>query len=284
MNPLSSLLRSAAQSARSALVETNGRFHLLPDFLMIGTQRGGTTSLYNYLVGHPCIAAGSQKEIHFFDIQYGRGVAWYRTQFPSLLRKCVETQKSRHPFLTGEASPYYIFHPRAPQRIATLMPRVKLMALLRNPVDRAYSHYNWTVKQGYEKLGFEAALSGEAGRMKGEAERLTRERDYSSFNHQNFSYLARGVYADQLQVWFALFSPEHLFVRSSEAFFQDPARTVQEAFEFLGVPSWEPSAYPRFNEGSYRPMDPGTRRWLCEYFESHNKRLYGMLGVDFHWD
>jgi hypothetical protein len=282
--PVLSPSASTAQPARGLLAEMKSRLHLLPGFLIIGVQRGGTTSLYNNLAGHPCIAAARQKELHFFDIHFSNGVPWYRSQFPSLLDKFAAAQKSGRRFITGEATPYYIFHPLAPARIAALLPRIKIIALLRNPVDRAYSHYNWSVEQGFEKLGFEEALAREAERVNGEVERLGRDAGYFSFAHQNFTYLARGVYADQLQVWFSLFAREQFFIESSEAFFQDPARVLGRALEFLSVPKWEPRSYRKFNEGSYRPLDSAPRRRLCEYFQPHNKRLFEMLGVDFRWD
>ncbi len=260
-----------------------GYLHLLPDFLIIGVQRGGTTSLYNYLVGHPCIAAARMKEVHFFDVHFQQGLGWYRRQFPPFWTKYSARPQGRPALITGEASPYYIFHPLAPQRIATWLPQAKLLVLLRNPVERAYSHYRWIEKLGNENLSFEQALECEAARLQGEVEKIVREPGYYSLSHQHYAYLARGLYADQLQVWFTLFPREQLYIESSEGFFQDPAAVLRRAFEFLQVPPWEPSEYRKFNEGGYPPMNPATRQRLVEYFEPHNRRLYELLGKDLHW-
>ena len=117
----------------------------LPDFIIIGCQRGGTTSLYNYITSHPDVEPASQKELHFFDYNFDKGLDWYKDQFPDNK-------------ITGETSPYYIIHPHAPRRIAQAKPDVKILILLRNPGDRAYSHYNLEVKIGHEKLSFEDAI------------------------------------------------------------------------------------------------------------------------------
>ena len=144
---------------------------LLPDFLIIGTQRGGTTSLYNYLVEHPGIGAASIKEVHFFDTpHFKQGLAWYRGHFPSAFQRYYVERSLKHGFVTGEASPYYLFHPHAPKRVAGLMPQMKLIVMLRNPVDRAYSHYHHEVAGGHEKLAtFEEAIACEDERLAGEA-------------------------------------------------------------------------------------------------------------------
>jgi|SRR5690242_3518862 len=121
---------------------------ILPHFLIIGAQRCGTTSLFEYLARHPDVAPPSAKELHFFDSEYHKGDAWYRERFPSL----------RNGFITGEATPYYIFHPHTPTRVRDWNSKVKLIVLLRNPVDRAYSHYHHEVRLGTESLDFETAL------------------------------------------------------------------------------------------------------------------------------
>jgi hypothetical protein len=277
MNPLSSLLNSVGGPARVAFAEAKARLHALPDFLIIGAQRSGTTSLYNYLVDHPAIAPASEKELHFFDLHFGRGLAWYRSQFPP------RPAPGRLRWMTGEATPYYVFHPLAPQRIAALLPHVKLILLLRNPIDRAYSHYNSAVKRGIETLSFEDALAQETQRLRGEADRICREPGYISFSHQRLSYLARGTYADQLAVWLRLYPRSQFLIEASETFSRDPSAVLSSTLQFLGLPLWEPQEYRKFNEGSYPPMDTATRRRLRDYFEPQNERLYESLGVSFQW-
>src|SRR5690348_6863383 len=134
---------------------------LLPDFLVIGTQRGGTTSLYHYLQAHESIAPSSIKEIHFFDRKYARGLAWYRGHFPTGAEKWYAQRLRRQAFVTGEASPVYLFHPHVPARVKQALPAVKLIVLLRNPVDRAYSQYYHAVELGLETRPFEEAIGDE---------------------------------------------------------------------------------------------------------------------------
>jgi len=260
------------------------RIRSLPDFIIIGAQRCGTTSLYEYLIEHPCVAPAFTKEVHFFDINFGRGVAWYRAHFPSLPYKYFAKQIRAHNILTGEATPYYIFHPHAPKRVSKILPRVKLIALLRNPVDRAYSHYHLEVRNGAETLSFEDALEREAKMVSRERERITQDENYQSLAHQRHSYLSRGIYVDQLEVWESLFPREQILVLRSEDFDADPATTLRSVLKFLNLPSWEPQEYGKYHQARYPKMDPATRRRLVSYFEPHNQSLYEFLGVNFEWD
>jgi len=168
----------------------------LIDFLIIGAQRCGTTSLYSYMVLHPQISSAKNKEVHYFDIFFYKGLDWYLSQFPSL-------SSNNKNLITGESSPYYIFHPLAAKRIFKIIPKVKLIVLLRNPVERAYSHYHHIVKLGHESLTIEEAIKSEKERLDGETEKILSGE--FSFNHQHYSYLARGIYVDQLIQYFELF-------------------------------------------------------------------------------
>ncbi len=252
---------------------------VLPDFLILGAQKAGTTSLHGYLIEHPRIAPALAKEIHFFDYNYARGEAWYRAHFPT------QFEKWRGAFqLTGEGSPYYLFYPHAAWRVSQCVPHAKLIVLLRNPVDRAYSHYHHQVRLGLEELTFEQALDLEAERLVGEFEKLIAEPDAYSFNYQNYSYCARGMYADQLERWFRYFPREQFLIVASEQFYRAPASSFARVLDFLGAPRWEPPAYRVSNEGAYEPMNPETRARLGEFFAPHNARLYELLNVDFGWE
>src|SRR5688500_3157158 len=198
---------------------------MLPSFLILGGQRCGTTSLYRYLAEHPDVHPGLVKEIQFFTVNYARGVDWYRSQFPP------ESAGGQ----TFDASPYYLFHPAAPDRAAGLLPEAKLIALLRNPVDRAFSHYQHNVGNGVEDLSFEDALEAEEGRLAGEEERLARDPAYTSPAHRSYSYVARGKYPAQLERWFGRYDPSSVKVVISAEFFADPAATFAEVLEFLGL-------------------------------------------------
>jgi Sulfotransferase domain len=245
----------------------------LPDFLILGAQKAGTTALYAYLRWHPQITGPSWKEVSYFDRHYGRGRRWYRGHFPA---RSGER-------LVGEASPGYLFHPLAPERVAETVPGAKLIALLRDPVDRALSHYHHEVALGREPLSFEDALDAEPERTRGEEEHLVREPGYWSAPWWDHTYLARGRYAEQLERWLAVFRREQLLVLASEELAADPGRTYARVLEFLGAPRHELESYPRVYEQAYAEMRADTRRRLVNYFAEPNGRLYELLGRDFGW-
>jgi hypothetical protein len=265
-----------------------GHFGVLPDFLIIGAQKSGTTALYDYLSKHPMVARAKTKEAHFFDANFEKGVVWYRSHFPFRARRALGRLFGGRAFVTGEASPGYLFHPRAAERIAAIVPRARLIAILRNPIDRAFSHYHHEVRAGREQLSFEEAIESEPERLAGEVERaLAGERhDWSRLARQ--SYLARGRYAEQLERYFARFDRAQILVLRSEDLLADPEGTLRRASGFLGLPPIEPAesvrAFPKRNAGRYEPMNPETRARLVETFRPHNRRLAEMLGVDFGWD
>jgi hypothetical protein len=256
---------------------------LLPDFVIISVERGGTTSLYRYITAHPCVDPAFRKEVHYFDLNFTQGLSWYRAHFPTRWRAAWLFSRRRHRLLTGEASPYYLYHPHVPDRIYQALPEVRLIALLRNPVERAYSHYQLNRRQGKEPLSFDEAIESEAERLRGEYERLVRDAPYYSDHHYKFGYLARGVYVDPLTRWRERFPAERLLVLRSEDLYRDPRETLFQVNRFLGLPEWEPGHFKPYNQKPYSEIDPKTRQKLLDYFEPHNRRLYQYLGRDFGW-
>ena len=280
------ILRKARRRLRMARVRwrtLSSSLRLMPEFIIIGTMRGGTTSLYNYLMQHPRIAGAVMREVHFFDKNSHRGANWYRAHFPLSVRRSVR-QFLKDDLVAGEKSPYYMFHPLVPERVAELLPRVKLIVLLRNPIDRAYSHYWHEIRQGHETLSFEEAIARETERLEGERERILSDPQYYSPIHQHHSYLSRGVYVDQLRAWRRAFPAERMLVLCSEQFFAEPKAVLGRVFEFLSIPDCEIGRYREYNRGAYAPMDPQTRAQLVEYFCPHNERLFEYLGRRFEWD
>jgi len=242
-----------------------------PDFLIIGAQRAGTTSLFEDLRQHPAICLPAKKELHFFDVQLRRGAEWYFHQFPPA--SCaVPSGRS----LTGEATPYYLFHPKAAERCFALVPDVRLIILLRNPVDRAHSHYEHAVSTGRESLSFEDALQAEEERLRDSLAILEADANSVSRSHRLYSYASRGIYVDQLARWTRLFPPERMLLLCSEELFQDPEKQHAKLYRFLGIPPMMPS-FSRLNRGSYPKMSSDTRRRLIQFFEPHNARLYELL-------
>ena len=251
----------------------------MPDFLIIGAQKCGTTSLYQYLIQHPNILPAATKEVHFFDLQYARGIDWYLQQFPDR----AESNCKKPRYQTGEASPYYFFHPLVPERVHRHFPQVKLIVLLRNPVDRAISHYYHEVRLGFEKLPLEAACDREAERLAGEEKKWQADPNYCSLPHQHFTYKARGNYLEQLQRWYRFFSPDRLLVLHGEAFFADPGPTLARVWDFLGVRGRASDASCRYNVGDYPPVSDRIRNKLADAFRPLNQKLFAALDRDFGW-
>jgi Sulfotransferase family len=185
--------------------------------------------------------------------------------------------------VVGEASPSYLFHPLAAERVARMLPNARLIALLRNPVDRAFSHYQHEVALGREQLSFEDALAREDERMRGELERMLRDPAYFSHPWWNYTYAARGRYAEQLERWFAAFPREQLLVLLTDDLAADTAGTYRQVLEFLGVDPRGLDSYPRIFEREYGEMDPATRARLEEDFAEPNRRLSELLGRELPW-
>jgi hypothetical protein len=257
----------------------------LPDFLIVGAMKCGTTSLYRYLIGHPCVAPALKKQVYFFSNDYQKGLGWYRAHFPTVLGRYRARIWNKQLCITGEASPSYLLHPHIPRRIWKAMPYVRLIAVLRNPVDRAYSHYYQCVRDHHEPLSFEEAIEQEPERIRGEWERMMADEWYRGPKYGRYAYLARGIYVDQLQRFEAFFPKKQILVVKSEELYEHPVETFDRVTAFLNLPRWQPKEFSRENTGDYtQPMQEGTRKRLIEHFRAHNQRLYDYLGVDFGWD
>jgi hypothetical protein len=257
---------------------------VLPDFIIIGAQRSGSTSLYNYLIEHPDILPGLMKEVHFFDNYYHKGVNWYRSFFPlSASIQYLERAHQRR-FITGEATPYYLYYPHAPRRIKACCPNVKLIALLRNPVERAYSHYHHEVRLGIEELPFAEAIEREKSDVPRETAKILEDENYRSFSHQNYSYISRGIYIEQLEAWNKYFSREKMLVLKSEELFSNPDLILDRTYEFLGISKKTPTDFQVHNSLDYKDIEPELYEALTDYFEPYNHRLYQFLDLNLDWE
>lgn len=267
-------VRRATRPASLVFRMATAPARLLPTFLVVGAKRSGSTSLFNYLLRHRSISGPlAPKGSHFFDVNYGRGWWWYRSQFPLPGRQRI----------TGEASPYYMFHPLAADRIAAALPHIRLIAILRNPVDRAYSHHQYERARGLEDLPFEQAIDREPARLDGEFERMIAVPGYDSTHVRHHAYLRRGQYAEQLDTLYRLVPPARVLVVQSEALFADPQSTLDRVFGFLGLSPAVVGGFPVLNQGRYDPMPDALRRRLEDHFKVWNDRLYRCPGVDFRW-
>jgi Sulfotransferase domain len=279
-------LKERLWAVRETFGTATSSFRMEPDFLIIGAQRAGTTSLHSYLKQHPAVIPSwlVRKELHYFSKNFDKSYAWYKGHFPLRLRASWVERESGVTPLTGEASPYYLFHPLSPSRVASRLPEAKLLVLLRDPVQRAYSHYRKEVAFGFEPLSFPEAIAKESSRLAGEAERMLADPNYEGFNHRHYSYVSRGIYVDQLVRWSAFFPSDRLLILSSESFFTHPSTEMQRVFEFLGLPSYFSTNYAKHNESrTSMELDRATEKHLTDLFRPHNERLFEHLGTEFPW-
>lgn len=260
------------------------QWRVLPDFVIIGVHKGGTTSLYDYLAGHPQVVPGFEKEVHYFDSNWDGDIDSYRASFPNEARmRFVERRHGQA--LTGEASPYYISHPHIPKRVATMVPDARLILLLRNPVDRAVSAFHHNRRRtSHEPLdSLEAAIDRELDELADELPRLIADEHHPDYEYAWHCYLRRGVYVDQLKWWHEHFDREQLLVLQSERLGAQPEEVFDEVRRFLGLSEWSPPVFERLNANTYADVDPAVRRRLVDYFAPHNERLFDYLGERYDW-
>ena len=251
---LKSELRTAKKQTEDEEPETGA----LPDFVVIGAGRSGTSFFYRLLNQHPHVQPAAKKELHFFDLLFDEGAEWYRLWFPEPMLVDGRTT------ITGEATPTYISLPLVPERMAEVVPQARLIAMLRNPVDRIYSAYHHRVRTGRESRTFEEVI----------------ETDLAD---GSLKLLSKSTYVDHLVRWPEFFGDEQMLVLKSEDLFERPQETLETVLAFLDLPDWQPEIWESGKKGRYDRMDPATRRRLEEYFEPHNRRLYDYLGRDLGW-
>jgi hypothetical protein len=253
----------------------------LPDFVIAGAQKAGTTSLWHYLAAHPRIVPAARKELHFFDRAGRRHLAAYRAQFP--LRRAGR--------LTFEASPTYLLHPFAPERLAAAVPDVRVVVVLRDPAARAWSHYRDNRARGTEDLGFLGALQAEDERLRADRDLVARGLDPGRA-FRNYSYVERGRYAEQLERWFACIARDRILIVESRQLFDDPAAAFGAVLGFLGLDL--PARPPEFVAHNAAPgpgpdtpgapdavPDAAAARYLADVFAEPNRRLRALTGISF---
>ncbi|MFO8148313.1 MAG: sulfotransferase domain-containing protein [Gillisia sp.] len=192
-------------------------------------------------------------------------------------------------FVSGESSPSYLLHPLAAERAFRHIPNAKIIVLLRNPVDRAYSHYCMNLRHGFETLSFEEAIEFEEKRIEEELKFISHRGVQLSINSNlsRYSYLHRGKYVDQIKPWFRFFTKEQIIVVKSEKLFND-INEYRKILDFLSIPRVNIERFENMYYGKNKPKYPKmnytTRKRLKEYYKPHNERLYKFLNKDFGWD
>ncbi len=277
-------VRAGALDAAFACVvaarRPSARWRPLPDFVVIGAQKAGTSTLYARLQAHPLVLGALRKEVHYFDVHWGSGLSWYRAHFPTTARRRWVERRESGRSVTGEASPYYLFHPAVPERLHRVLPHVKLVAILRDPVDRAVSEYHHAVRWGFEPRPIEVALDAEhevQPPVSGEAE----WHDRSDGPARQRSYVARGRYAEQLERWLRVWPRDQLLVVETGQLRADTA--LPAVLAHLGLPEVATPTVADRNVHVYPRPDPGLTRQLAAYYAPYNKALFDLLGQTWDW-
>jgi len=269
-------IRAAARRSYVALAGLTAADRSLPDFILVGGQRCGTTSLFRAFEQHPLIVRPRlNKGINYFDLNYHRGEAWYRAHFPRRNRtRRVHGVDS----VTFEASGYYMFHPLAPARIANDLPDIKIVVMLRDPVERAFSAWKHESARGYDDVSFDEAVASESFRTEGEWERMVSDPNYQSFAYRHYSYAARSDYVPQLQQFYDRIPAARIHVLYSESFFADPKHEFTRLVDFLGVPSPQAVTFEKHNARPSGPMPIYARNVLRERFQGQAEELEKLTG------
>jgi len=257
---------------------------ILPDFLIAGFNRSGTHSLFEYMGQHPNINNASRREIHYFTLSFWRGLNWYKSYFPTKIHKKISEIKTKEKYLTGEATPHYIFHPLAIQRIKKLLPKIKIIVVLRNPIDNAYSHYQHYKRGGIEKDDFEYAIKTDKERY----EVITNQYKLDlikehSLRNVKMPYVSYAIYVNHIKKLLEIIPRKQILFIKNEDLNEKPQDELKKIFQFLKLKEFSVIDLKKRNVGKYEEIKPETRKELIKYFEPYNKQLENLLDMEFNW-
>jgi hypothetical protein len=244
-----------------------------PTFIIIGSMRCGTTSLYEYISQHPQFVPALKKEVKFFNFHWTSGKEWYLAHFPPIA--------DGSGYITGEGSPDYLYYPGAAKRVSELFPNMKLIVMLRNPVDRAISQYYHWLKVGAEHRPLEEVIASEIELVREMANPSSRNKSQRKGNQ---GCLLESIYILFLRKWMSIFPRNQFFIIKSEDFYTSPASVLEQVFNFINLPNYSLPEYKTYNANSYSDIDRETRKTLLDCFQPHNRELEKYLGMEFGWD
>lgn len=261
-------------------------FRAFPDFIIIGVGRAGTTALYSYLIQHPKITPAfttnneDVADLHFFEYMISDNPRWYKSHFPILFSKSQQDHS-----ITGEFTSTYMYHPDVAQRIFQLLPKIKIIIILRNPIDKAYATYQQQFRFGEITTTFEETINAEFRRM-----RLNR--DFSKFNTGNRDFensvvhniIRHGIYVNYLKNWFKIFDKNQILILNSDDLKNSTQETLNQIFDFLNISNFKIPDITPVNVGKYPPINKNTRKKLIDFFRPHNQKLNELLSTKLNWD
>lgn len=253
-----------------------------PDFVIVGAQKSGTTFLQSALSQSENVLPSAIKEVHYFDVNYSKGDDWYRSFFPSRREMDARHEQLGSKVITGEASPFYMYYPYAAARAHAFSPELRIIAVLRDPLERAISHYYHSKAWGFEPLPIEEAFAAEEARLVPERQRITADPNYLGRSFSNHSYVDRGHYARQLKEWEKYFPREQMLILDSRALFSDTQTVINRACEFLNIPAfiYEGGGSKNTTSGK-KNVSQELRDQLAAKFAASNDELFDYTGIRF---
>ena len=279
-------LRRHGTAYYRAITAALGEERVLPDFLIVGAMKSGTTSLFHYLTQHPGFCQPSTKEVHFLDNPtfYRFGEKWYRSYFPTRSQMESLGQQLGYRPVTGEATPSMVSDVYA-INAHKHVPDARLVMVLRNPVDRAYSHYHHMRRSFFgEPLSFWDALDAEERRIGARRPPANTRQRQQKRSFKRYSYARRGMYIDQIEHWLQYFPREQLKIFSYEQLVNSPDEVCNELCAHIGLPPMTFETGEKRNTGHYNePMEERCRERLTELYRPYNRRLFTFLGEDWGW-
>jgi hypothetical protein len=285
--PIGATATRAAKGALRGLGMATARWRPVPELIVIGAKRGGTTSLWKYLDAHPGVLptfprAEQIKGTYYFDEEWARGPRWYRSHFPTTWARRRAARRLGYAPIAFEASPYYLFHPHAPARAKRVAPDALIVAVLRDPVERAFSH--WKERRNHtEDLDFVDALAAEAERTGGEEARMVADPRVVSPAHRHQTYVAQSRYAPMLERWFAAYGRDRVVVAIAEEFYADPQALCDELTDRLGLPRHDLGRPEPFNAEPSADMEEAVRAQLRSVLSPDIVAVERLLGRPVPW-
>ena len=258
-----------------------GSIRVLPDFLVIGAKRCGTTSLFYHLPEHPCISKSPHDNMGFFNDNFHLGINWYKSFFPTIFTRNKIKSKFGN-CLTFDVTTTYMEEESTANNVYQTKPNMKIIVILRNPVDRAYSQYHLNLREKAEKRSFEDAMEENMNELNKES--YERYEIKPKFSVEENNYLKKGLYAQQLRHWLNIFPMESMLILSTEEFESNQQVIYNKIFEFLNISQFEVKNTEKMEKGSYPQMKSETRSLLLDYFRSHNNELFKLINKKFDWE
>lgn len=279
--PLRAALDGAVLEARLHIRRLQP-MRMAPSVFVIGAQKAGTTTLHGHLSRHPQILPPLVKEAHYFDRAIASDTRGYLANFPTQARADAAALTRGTRVLTFDATPYYFFHPAVAARVRAFAPEARIIALLRDPVARAWSHYWHEYARGYEQLPPAEAFAAEPDRVPAPHDRIGDTAE-DRFAHQHYGYCARSEYDRQVGRWQDLFPLSQLLFLKSEELFAHPDAVLDRVTDFLAIDRVSSRPTRALNVGAYEPPSDDLVIWLKARLAPSTARTAALLGPTFSW-